>query len=218
MSSRVGLILKKVGMTSFFDDNGSFLPVTVLCSDFVRVVGICTKEYNGYSALEIGCGVKKKSRLTKPLEGHYKKLAVEVPKISREFRVTEDSMLPLNTQLAVDHFKVGQFVDVIGISKGHGFQGVMRRHGFSGLSATHGVSLTHRSGGSTGNRQDPGRVFRNTKKPGHLGCQRTFARNLRIVNVDVDNGLLVLLGSVPGAKNSYLLVRDSSKSVKSAGV
>jgi large subunit ribosomal protein L3 len=208
---RTGLIAEKVGMTRVFDDAGAHVPVTVLKVDTCQVVQVRTAERDGYTAVQLGVGKAKVKNVTKPMRGHYAKAKVEPKRRLVEFRVSADALIEVGSELTAEHFLPGQFVDVTGTSIGKGFAGVMKRHNFGGLRATHGVSISHRSHGSTGNRQDPGRTFPGKKMAGHLGAVRVTTQNLTIVSVDAERGLILVKGSVPGADGSYVLVRDAKK-------
>lgn len=210
-NGRTGLIAKKLGMTRLFNDDGSTVPVTVLHLDQVRVVAARTEEKDGYNAVQLGFGQAKPKNVSKPNKGHFAKAGVEAPKKVVEFRVAADAMLEPGVKLSANHFVKGQIVDVTGTSKGKGFAGAMKRWNFSGLEASHGVSISHRSHGSTGNRQDPGKTFKNKKMAGHLGVERVTTQNLEVAGFDLDKGLLMVKGAVPGAKGGYVLVRDAVK-------
>ena len=204
---RTGLIAKKVGMSVVYNSDGSVVPVTLLSVENCQVVQVKTNETDGYTALQIGSGNVKLKNVTKPLKNHFVKNNVSPKHKLVEFRVKEDGLIPSGTDLTVSHFVVGQFVDVTGTSIGKGFAGWIKRWGFRGLRATHGVSLTHRSGGSTGQRQDPGRVEKGKK----MGAKRITAQNLRVVFIDHEKGLIGVKGAVPGHKDNYVLVKDSVK-------
>jgi large subunit ribosomal protein L3 len=208
---RTGLIAKKEGMTRVYDDQGRHVPVTLFKVDNAQVTGQRTVDQNGYTAVQVGVGVRKKSRVSKAMLGNYAKIKMEPKAKVVEFRVTPDNLLDVGASLSVAHFVVGQYVDVVGTSIGRGFQGVMKRHNFGGLRATHGVSVSHRSHGSTGQRQDPGRVFKNKKMAGHMGDVRVTTQNLKVVAVYPDEDLIVVAGSVPGADQSYVLISDAVK-------
>jgi large subunit ribosomal protein L3 len=208
---RTGLIARKVGMTRVFNDAGEHVPVTVLKVDNVQVVAVRTEEKDGYNAVQLGLGKANVKRVSKPLRGHYAKAKVEPKRKLVEFRVGKDALLDVGAELSAAHFVPGQMVDVVGTTKGKGFQGGMKRWNFRGLEASHGVSVSHRSHGSTGNRQDPGRTFPNKKMAGHLGVERVTTLNLKIVQTDVEDGLLLVQGAVPGAPGGYVLVRDAAK-------
>lgn len=208
---RTGVIAKKVGMTRLFQDDGRHVPVTVLALDAVQVVARREADRDGYVAVQLGAGTAKAKNLTKPERGHFAKAEVEPKARIAEFRVAEDALLDVGAEISADHFVPGQLVDIQGCTQGKGFAGAMKRWGFGGLRATHGVSLSHRSHGSTGNRQDPGRVFKNKKMAGHMGDRQRTQQNLEVVRTDADRGLIFVKGSVPGAKNAWLLVRDAVK-------
>ncbi len=208
---RTGLIAKKIGMTRVFADNGNHVPVTVLEVDQVQVVAVCTAEKDGYTAVQLGTGKAKVKNVSQPMRGHFAKSKLEPKKKLVEFRVSPDALLEVGAEITAAHFLPGQFVDVVGTTKGRGFSGVIRRHHFGGLRATHGVSISHRSPGSTGQRQDPGKVFRGKKMPGHLGDVRVTTQNLKIVSTDADKGLIMVEGAVPGADGGYVLIKDASK-------
>lgn len=208
---RTGLLAKKIGMTRLFDDKGNHVPVTVLQVEECQVVAVKTAERDGYVALQLGVGKAKANRVTKPMRGHFAKAKVEPKRALVEFRVTPDAVLEPGTEIAASHFVAGQFVDVTGMTIGKGFAGVMKRHNFGGLRATHGVSVSHRSHGSTGGRQDPGRVFKNKRMAGHMGVVRVTQQNLAVVAVDAAQGLIMVKGAVPGADGGLLQVRDAVK-------
>lgn len=208
---RTGLIAKKVGMSIVYDEDGSVVPVTLLSVENCQVVQVKTKESDGYSALQVGAGVVKLKNVTKPLKNHFAKHDVTAKHKMVEFRVDESNLLSSGTNLVVGHFVPGQFVDVTGTSIGKGFAGWMKRWGFRGLRASHGVSLTHRSGGSTGQRQDPGRVEKGKKMPGHMGAKQVTMQNLKVILVDQEKGLIGVKGAVPGHKDNYVLIKDSVK-------
>jgi large subunit ribosomal protein L3 len=215
-NGRTGLIAKKLGMTRLFNDDGSTVPVTVLHLDQVRVVAVRTAEKDGYDAVQLGFGLAKPKNVSKPNKGHFAKAGVEAPKKVAEFRVAADAALEVGAKLSAEHFVKGQIVDVTGTSKGKGFAGAMKRWNFRGLEASHGVSISHRSHGSTGNRQDPGKTFKNKKMAGHLGVERITTQNLEVAGFDLDRGLLMVKGAVPGAKGGYVLVRDAVKRARHA--
>ena len=215
-TGRTGLIAKKLGMTRLFNDDGSTVPVTVLHLDEVRVIARRTTETDGYEAVQLGIGVAKPKNVTKANRGHFAKAGVAAPRKVVEFRVGADAALEPGVKLTAAHFVKGQIVDVTGISQGKGFAGAMKRWNFAGLEASHGVSISHRSPGSTGNRQDPGKTFKNKKMAGHLGVERITTQNLEIAGYDLDKGLLLVKGAVPGSKGGYVLVRDAVKRVRHA--
>jgi large subunit ribosomal protein L3 len=208
---RTGLIAHKVGMSRIFSPDGAQVPVTVLQLDACQVVGVRTKDKDGYVAVQVGSGAAKVKNVTKPLRGHYAKAKLEPKKKVVEFRVSDDAVLDVGAELSAGHFIPGQLVDVVGTTIGKGFAGAMKRWNFRGLEASHGVSVSHRSHGSTGNRQDPGRTFKNKKMAGHLGVERVTQQSLEIVSTDADRGLIFVRGSVPGAKGSLVLVADAKK-------
>ncbi len=213
---RTGLLAKKLGMTRLFKDDGTHVPVTVLHLDKVQVVAARTEATDGYDAVQLGWGQAKVKNVSKPNKGHFARAKVEPKAKLMEFRVSADAILEPGATLSAAHFLVGQKVDVAGITKGKGFAGAMKRWNFSGLEASHGVSVSHRSHGSTGNRQDPGRTFKNKKMAGHLGQERVTTLNLEVAAVDVDRGLLMIKGAVPGAKGGFVLVRDAVKAARPA--
>ncbi|MDD7313032.1 MAG: 50S ribosomal protein L3 [bacterium] len=213
---RTGLIAKKLGMSRIFDVDGTHVPVTVLQVDGLEVVAVKTQEKDGYTSVQLGCGAIKAKNLSKPLKGYFAKANVEPKGKLAEFRVSEDCLLSVGDKLSVEHFVPGQFVDVCGTSIGKGFAGVMKRHNFAGLEASHGVSVSHRSHGSTGQRQDPGKVFKGKKMAGHMGDERVTVQNLKVVSVNADKGLIMVKGGVPGAENGWVYVTDAIK--KSASV
>ncbi|MFT8370334.1 MAG: 50S ribosomal protein L3 [Acetobacter sp.] len=211
---RTGLIAKKLGMSRLFKEDGTHVPVTVLHVDDVQVVDVRTQERDGYVAVQLGMGNAKVKNVTKPNRGHFARVKVEPKKTVREFRVADDATLEVGAVLSASHFVVGQKVDVTGTSKGKGFAGAMKRWNFAGLEASHGVSISHRSHGSTGNRQDPGKTFKNKKMAGHLGDERVTTLNLEIAAVDPEKNLIMIRGSVPGAKNGVVLIRDAIKKAR----
>src|SRR5947199_10740759 len=208
---RSGLIALKLGMTRIYTDEGTQVPVTVLKVDNCQVVAHKTPEKHGYSALQLGVGTPKIKRLSAAQRGHFAAQKVEPKRKVQEFRVSPDNLIAVGAEITVDHFVPGQFVDVTGTSMGKGFAGGMKRWNFAGLRATHGVSVSHRSIGSTGNRQDPGKTFKNKKMPGHLGADRITTLNLRVVQTDVERGLIMIEGAVPGSKGGWITVRDAVK-------
>jgi large subunit ribosomal protein L3 len=208
---RLGLLAEKVGMTRIFTPNGDHVPVTVLRVDDCEVTAQRTIERDGYAAVQLGNGKAKTKRVSKPMRGHYAKAKVAPKAKLVEFRVDEDGLVEPGTRLSVNHFVVGQFVDVSGISIGKGFAGGMKRHGFKGLRASHGVSVSHRAHGSTGQCQDPGRVFKGKKMAGHMGAKKRTAQNLLVIGVDPDRGLLLIKGGVPGSKGGWVQIADSVK-------
>lgn len=208
---RTGVIVKKVGMTRLFQEDGRHVPVTVLALEGCQVVAQRTKDRDGYTAVQLGAGTAKVKNVSKPERGHFAKAQVEPKRKLVEFRVADDALVDVGAVISADHFLPGQYVDVVGSTQGKGFAGVMKRWNFGGLRATHGVSVSHRSHGSTGQRQDPGKVFKNKKMAGHMGDARITQQNLEIVQTDATRGLLFVKGSVPGAKGGWLLVKDAAK-------
>jgi large subunit ribosomal protein L3 len=208
---RSGLIAQKLGMTRIYTDEGTVVPVTVLKVDNCQVVAQKTNDKDGYTALQLGAGIPKIKRLTKAERGHFAVAKVEPKRKLKEFRVSPENVIPVGAEITVEHFVPGQFVDVTATSMGKGFAGGMKRWNFGGLRATHGVSISHRSIGSTGNRQDPGKVFKNKKMPGHLGAETTTTQNIVVVKTDLDRGLIMVKGSVPGVKGAWVSVRDAVK-------
>jgi large subunit ribosomal protein L3 len=208
---RTGLLAKKLGMTRIFRDDGTHVPVTVLHIDNLQVVAQRTQDKDGYTAVQLGWGTAKVKNVSQPNRGHFAKAKVEPKAKVVEFRVADDALLEPGATLSAAHFSAGQRVDVCGITQGKGFAGGMKRWNFSGLEASHGVSISHRSLGSTGNRQDPGRTFKNKKMAGHLGVERVTTLNLVVAAVDADKGLLMIRGAVPGSKGGYVMVRDAIK-------
>lgn len=208
---RTGLIAKKLGMSRVFEAGGMHVPVTVLQVNGLEVVDVRTVDRDGYVAVQLGTGSVKAKNVSKPLKGHFAKANVEPKKKVGEFRVSDDCLLNVGDELSAEHFVVGQYVDVCGTSIGKGFAGVMKRHNFAGLEATHGVSVSHRSHGSTGQRQDPGKVFKGKKMAGHMGDERITVQNLRVVAIDADRGLVMVKGAVPGSENSWVRITDSVK-------
>ncbi len=208
---RAGLIAQKVGMTRVFTEEGAHVPVTVLKVDGCQVVAQRTKEKDGYVALQLGAGVRKVKRTTQPMRGHFAKAKVEPKRKLAEFRVADDALVDVGAEFSADHFMAGQKVDVVGTAIGKGFAGAMKRHNFAGLRASHGVSVSHRAHGSTGNSQDPGRVWKGKKMAGHLGDERVTTQNLTVVSTDADRGLILVRGSIPGAEGGWVLIRDAVK-------
>ena len=213
---RTGVIAKKVGMTRLFHEDGRHVPVTVLALEDNQVVSVRTADRDGYVAVQLGAGEAKQKNVAKPQREHFAKAQVPLKARLVEFRVADDAVLEVGSTIAASHFVPGQLVDVAGHTQGKGFQGAMKRWGFGGMRATHGVSISHRAHGSTGNRQDPGRVFKNKKMAGHMGDRERTQQNLEIVRVDNERGLLFVKGSVPGGKNTWLTVVDSVKVARHA--
>lgn len=208
---RTGLIAEKLGMTRLLTEKGEHIPITLLKVDNCQVVSTKTNERDGYTAVQLGVGLAKVKRISKGLRGHFSKAKVEPKKKLAEFRVSEDAMLNIGDSLSVEHFLNGQYVDVVGTSIGKGFAGGMKRHNFGGLRASHGVSVSHRSHGSTGQCQDPGKVFKGKKMAGHLGVDRVTTLNLEVVLTDSERGLIGVRGTVPGNPGGYVLIRDAVK-------
>ena len=208
---RSGLIAQKLGMSRLFSEEGAHVPVTVLKVEKCEVVAVRTTERDGYTAVQLGVGTRKAKNLSKAVRGHFAKAKVEPKRKVAEFRVSADALLDVGAELVANHFVTGQFVDVTGTTIGKGFAGSMKRWNFGGLRASHGVSVSHRSHGSTGNRQDPGRTFPNKKMAGHLGVERVTTLNLRVVSTDVERGLILVEGAVPGVKGGWITVRDAVK-------
>jgi len=214
---RTGLIAKKLGMTRLFDEAGTHTPVTVLSLEGCQVTAQRTKEKDGYVALQLGAGAKKPKNTTKAERGHFAKALVEPKRHVAEFRVSEDNLIEVGAEFTADHFVAGQKVDVSGLTVGKGFAGAMKRWNFGGLRATHGVSVSHRSHGSTGNRQDPGKVFKNKKMAGHMGQDNVTTLNLTVFRVDVERGLILIKGAVPGAEGGFVKIRDAVKKAAPKG-
>lgn len=208
---RSGVIAQKIGMTRIFTDDGVNVPVTVLRMENCQVVSQKTMEKNGYTAVQLGVGTAKVRNVTKPMRGHFAVAKVEPKRKLAEFRVSPENMVEIGAEITADHFVVGQKVDVTGTSIGKGFAGAMKRHNFKGLRATHGVSVSHRSHGSTGQCQDPGKVFKGKRMAGHMGATRVTTQNVEVVKTDVDRGLILIKGAVPGSKGAWILVRDAVK-------
>jgi len=208
---RSGMIAKKVGMTRVWTDDGDNVPVTVLKVDGLQVVSTRTEEHHGYTAVQLGAGVRKVKHTTQAMRGHFAKAKVEPKRKLAEFRVSVDNLLNVGDELAASHFIVGQLIDVAGTSIGKGFAGAMKRHNFKGLRASHGVSVSHRSHGSTGQCQDPGKVFKGKKMAGHMGAKRVTTQNLEVVSTDDDRGLILVKGAVPGSDNGWVFIKDAVK-------
>jgi len=208
---RTGLLAKKLGMTRVFTEDGNHIPVTVLAVDNCQVVAVRTLEKDGYSALQLGIGTAKVKNVSKAQRGHFARAKVEPKARLAEFRVSDDAAVEVGAEITAAHFVAGQRVDVVGTSIGKGFAGAMKRHNFGGLRATHGVSISHRSHGSTGQRQSPGKTFKNKKMAGHLGAERVTVQSLEVVSADAERGVLMLKGAVPGSKGGYVLVKDAVK-------
>ncbi|MDY8110694.1 50S ribosomal protein L3 [Fulvimarina sp. 2208YS6-2-32] len=208
---RSGVIAQKVGMTRIYTDAGEHVPVTVLKVENLQVVGQRTADKNGYTAVQVGAGLAKVKNTSKAMRGVFAQASVEPKRKLVEFRVTEDNMIDVGAEITADHFVEGQMVDVTGTSIGKGFAGAMKRHNFGGMRATHGVSVSHRAHGSTGQNQDPGKVFKGKKMAGHMGQVRVTTQNLQIVRTDADKGLILVRGAVPGSKGGWIEVRDAVK-------
>ena len=215
---RSGLIAQKLGMTRVYNDAGEQVPVTVLKVDNLQVVAQRTEEKNGYTAVQLGAGLAKVKNTTKPMRGHFAAAKVEPKRKLAEFRVSAENMLDIGVELSAEHFVPGQKVDVTGTSIGKGFAGAMKRHNFGGLRASHGVSVSHRSHGSTGQCQDPGKVFKGKKMAGHMGATRVTTQNLEVVRTDADRGLVLIKGAVPGSKGAWITIKDSIKKAMPEGV
>lgn len=208
---RTGLVARKLGMTRLFTEDGAHVPVTVLKVDNCQVVAQRTEEKDGYSAIQIGVEAAKPKNVSKAMRGHFAKANVEPKRKLVEFRIASEAMVDVGAELSVEHFVVGQFVDVTGKTVGKGFAGVMKRHNFRGLEATHGVSISHRSHGSTGQRQDPGKVFKGKKMAGHMGDRQRTQQNLQVIRTDAARGLIMVKGSIPGSEGQYVVIRDAVK-------
>jgi len=213
---RTGVIAKKLGMARFFDEGGVHVPVTVLSLDRCQVTGQRTQDKDGYVALQLGAGAKKAKNTSKALRGHFAKAQVEPKREVAEFRVTEENLIEVGAEFTADHFVAGQKVDVTALTVGKGFAGAMKRWNFGGMRATHGVSVSHRAHGSTGNRQDPGKTFKNKKMAGHLGQETVTTLNVTVWKVDAERGLILVKGSVPGTEGTYVKIRDAVKSARPA--
>ncbi len=208
---RSGVIAKKLGMTRLFTEDGRQIPVTVLQMENLQVVSQRTVEKDGYSAVQLGCGAAKAKRTSAAMRGHFAVAKVEPKRKIAEFRVSPENLIEVGEEITANHFLEGQKVDVAGTSIGKGFAGAMKRHNFSGLRATHGVSISHRSHGSTGQCQEPGRVFKGKKMAGHMGAARVTTQNLEVVRTDIDRGLIMIKGAVPGSKGGWVTVKDAVK-------
>ena len=208
---RSGVIAKKLGMTRLFMEDGRQIPVTVLQLDGLQVVAQRTSDKDGYTAVQLGAGTAKAKRVSAPMRGHYAKASVAPKRKLAEFRVSPENMIEVGEEITADHYFAGQFVDVAGTSIGKGFAGAMKRHNFGGLRASHGVSISHRSHGSTGQCQDPGKVFKGKKMAGHMGAARITTQNLQVVKTDSDRGLIMVKGAVPGSKGGWVTIKDAVK-------
>ncbi len=211
---RSGVIAQKVGMTRVYTDEGINIPVTVLRMENCQVVAQRTEEKNGYTALQLGVGTAKVKNVTRPMRGHFAIAKVEPKRKLAEFRVSSENMVEIGAEITADHFVPGQKVDVTGTTIGKGFAGAMKRHNFGGLRATHGVSVSHRSHGSTGQCQDPGKVFKGKRMAGHMGSTRVTTQNVEVIKTDVDRGLIMVKGAVPGSKGAWIIVRDAVKKAR----
>ena len=208
---RTGLLARKFGMTRIFTDEGNHVPVTILKVDNCQVVAIRSRAAGGYTAVQLGIGTAKAKNVSKPQRGHFAKAKVEPKARLAEFRVSEEALLEVGAEITAEHFIPGQYVDVIGFSIGKGFAGAMKRHNFGGLRASHGVSISHRSHGSTGQRQSPGKTFKNKKMAGHLGGERVTIQSLEVIATDSERGVLMIKGSVPGSPGGFVLIKDAVK-------
>jgi len=215
---RTGVIAKKLGMARFFDEAGSQVPVTVLSLEGCQVVAHRPADKDGYVALQLGAGAKKAKNTSKGLRGHFAKAQVEPKREVAEFRVSEDMLIDVGAEITADHFLAGQKIDVTGTTVGKGFQGAMKRWNFGGMRATHGVSVSHRAHGSTGQRQDPGKTFKGKHMAGHLGQETVTTLNLTVWRVDVERGLILVKGAVPGTEGDFVKIRDAVKSAAPKGV
>ncbi|PIE10110.1 MAG: 50S ribosomal protein L3 [Rhodobacterales bacterium] len=208
---RSGIIAKKIGMTRIFQEDGKQIPVTVLQLDGLQVVAQRTVETDGYTAVQLGCGSAKAKRTSAPMRGHFAKAGVEPKRKVAEFRVSPENLIEVGEEIVADHYFEGQYVDIAGTTIGKGFAGGMKRHNFGGLRATHGVSISHRSHGSTGQCQDPGKVFKGKKMAGHMGAVRVTTQNLQVVKTDAERGIIMVKGAVPGSKGGWVTVKDAVK-------
>ena len=215
---RSGVIAKKLGMTRLFMEDGAQVPVTVLQMENVQVVSQRTADRDGYTAVQLGAGVAKAKRTSKAMRGHFAVAKVEPKRKIAEFRVSADNLIEVGAEITADHYLEGQYVDIAGTSIGKGFAGAMKRHNFGGLRATHGVSVSHRSHGSTGQCQDPGKVFKGKKMAGHMGAVRVTTQNLQVVKADAERGLLMIKGAVPGSKGGWVTIKDSVKKAAPEGL
>ncbi len=215
---RSGVIAKKLGMTRLFLEDGRQVPVTVLQLDNLQVVAQRTAERDGYSAVQLGAGAAKAKRTTAAMRGHFAAAKVEPKRKIAEFRVSAENLIEVGEEITANHYFAGQFVDIAGTSIGKGFAGAMKRHNFGGLRASHGVSISHRSHGSTGQCQDPGKVFKGKKMAGHLGAVRVTTQNLQVIKTDADRGLIMVKGSVPGSKGGWVTIKDAVKKPLPEGV
>ncbi len=208
---RTGVIAKKIGMSRIFNEDGRQVPVTVLLLDDLKVVARRTMEKDGYTAVQLGSGLAKPKNISKPMRNYFAVSKVEVKRVLKEFRVSSENLIEVGSQITANHYVEGQLVDVSGVSIGKGFAGAMKRHNFGGLRASHGVSISHRSHGSTGQCQDPGRVFKGKKMAGHMGSRKVTTQNLEVVSTDEETGLILVRGAVPGAKGGWVTISDAVK-------
>jgi len=215
---RSGVIARKLGMTRLFLEDGKQVPVTVLQLDGVQVVAQRTADKDGYTAVQLGAGAAKATRTTAPMRGHFAKASVAPKRKLAEFRVSPENLIEVGAEISAEHYVPGQFVDIAGTTIGKGFQGVMKRHNFGGLRASHGVSISHRSHGSTGQCQDPGKVFKGKKMAGHMGAVRVTTQNLQVVRTDAERGLVMVKGAVPGSRGGWVTVKDAVKKPAHADV
>ena len=215
---RSGIIAKKLGMTRLFMDDGKQIPVTVLQLDGLQVVSQRTADKHGYSAVQLGTGTIKAKRVSQAMRGHFAVAQVEPKRTVAEFRVAPENLIEVGAEITAEHYAAGQFVDVSGTSIGKGFAGAMKRHNFKGLRASHGVSVSHRSHGSTGQCQGPGKVFKGKKMAGHMGAAKVTTQNLQVVKTDLDRGLIMIKGAVPGSKGGWVTVKDAVKKPLPDGV
>ena len=215
---RSGVIAKKLGMTRVFMENGKQIPVTVLQMEGCQVVAQRTTTKDGYTAVQLGVGEAKAKNVSQPMRGHFAKASVAPKRKVAEFRVSEDNLIDVGAEISADHYLPGQYVDVAGTSIGKGFAGAMKRHNFGGLRASHGVSISHRSHGSTGQCQDPGKVFKGKKMAGHMGAARVTVQNLEVVKTDADRGLIMIKGAVPGSKGGWVTIKDAVKKAAPDGL
>lgn len=215
---RSGIIAKKLGMTRLFMDDGKQIPVTVLQLDGLQVVSQRTADKHGYSAVQLGTGTIKAKRVSQAMRGHFAVAQVEPKRKVAEFRVAPENLIEVGAEITAEHYAAGQFVDVSGTSIGKGFAGAMKRHNFKGLRASHGVSVSHRSHGSTGQCQGPGKVFKGKKMAGHMGAAKVTTQNLQVVKTDLDRGLIMIKGAVPGSKGGWVTVKDAVKKPLPDGV
>ena len=208
---RTGVIAKKIGMSRVFNEDGRQVPVTVLLLDDLKVVARRTMEKDGYTAVQLGSGLAKAKNVSKPMRNYFAVSKVEVKRVLKEFRVSSENLIEVGSEITANHYVEGQLVDVSGVSIGKGFAGAMKRHNFGGLRASHGVSISHRSHGSTGQCQDPGRVFKGKKMAGHMGARKVTTQNLEVVSTNEETGVILVRGSVPGAKGGWVTISDAVK-------